>query len=231
MRLRLTLVSSLVGLLGCASSSQNTVAASRWPPRLQPLENIIANAEQFPCAAGLHSIPATVVEVGVFANVPYQSFSNGTVEVNAYGDPGDLVGLEAGTQTQDPALQQCLIQFVAAQTLSASDRQRVERFTSAPALDVQPGLNVEVTPPTAPDAFNAWWVSLERSEAIAEAKAPPEQIQEISQPAAQWQPPPPTYYRRPPRPVVVYRSYRPVAPVRVYPPRFNRRAGVYIRIR
>jgi hypothetical protein len=127
MRLRLTLVSSLVGLLGCASSSQNTVAASRWPPRLQPLENIIANAEQFPCAAGLHSIPATVVEVGVFANVPYQSFSNGTVEVNAYGDPGDLVGLEAGTQTQDPALQQCLIQFVAAQTLSASDRQRVER--------------------------------------------------------------------------------------------------------
>lgn len=231
MSARFTLVASLLGLLGCASSTQNTVtAASRWPPRLQQLDAVIANAEQFPCTAGLHSIPASVVETGVFANVPYQSFSNGNVEVNAYGDPGDLVGLEAGTQAQDPALQQCLIQFVAAQTLSDTDKQRVERFTPTPALDVQPGLNVEVTPPTAPDAFNAWWVSLERTEAIAEAKAPPEQIQQMAQPAAQWQPPPATYYRRPPRPVVVYRSYRP-APVRVYPPRFNRRGGVYLRIR
>ena len=53
----------------------------------------------FPCAAGLHSIPATVVEIGVFGNVPDQSFSNGNVEVKRTEIRGDLVGLEAGTST------------------------------------------------------------------------------------------------------------------------------------
>lgn len=218
----------LVGLalVGCASQQQQVTRASA-PPRIQPLDAVLESAEQWPCAAGLHAVPASVIEVGVFKDVPYQSFSNGNVEVNAYGDPGDLVGLEAGTRTEDPALQQCLIQFVAAQTLSDADRQRVLRFTPAPALDPQAGLTIEVTPRTAPDAFDAWWVSLERPEEIAANRAPPEQLAQVSQPQQQWAPPPPTYYRRPPRVHVRYPSYRPPA-VRVYVPGFRRHAGSYV---
>jgi hypothetical protein len=219
-----------VTLVGCASSSQNTVAASQWPPRIKPLDQVMAAAEQYPCVQGLHDIPATVIEVGVFGNVPYQSFSNGNVEVNAYGDPGDLVGLEAGTRNEDPALQQCLIQFISAQTLNQQDAARVLALTPAPALDQQPGLSVEVTARGAPDAYDAWWVSLERPEAIAEAKAPPEQQQQITTTQTTWAPRPQTYYRRPPRAYVRYPSYRPPA-VRVYTPNFSRRRGIYIRIR
>jgi hypothetical protein len=211
---------------GCASR-QRVAQAPAQPPRIQELDAVLASAEQFPCAAGLHSIPATVVEVGVFGNVPYQSFSNGNVEVNAYGDPGDLVGLEAGTRSDDPALQQCLLQFIAAQPLMAADQSRVQRLTVAPALDQQPGLSIEVTPRTAPDAFDAWWISLERPEAIAAAKAPPEQVAAVTTPHAQWNPPPPTYYRRPPRVYVRYPTYRPVG-VRVYVPGFRRSSGVYV---
>lgn len=228
--MRTTLVVTLLLLTGCAASSQNTVTQSRWPARIQPLDDVLASAESFPCAAGLHAVPASVIEVGVFANVPYTSFSNGTVEVNAFGDPQNPVGLEAGTQSQDANLQQCLIQFIAAQTLSDADKQRVLRFTPAPGIDNQPGLQIEVTPPNGPDAFGAWWVSLERTEAIAESRLPPEQVDQLAQPAGQWQAPPPTYYRRPARPHVVYRPYRPVA-VRVYPPRYHRARGVYLRIR
>jgi hypothetical protein len=221
---------AVLAFAGCATSSQNAVATSQWPPRIKPLDQVMAAAEQYPCVQGLHDIPATVIDVGVFANVPYQSFSNGNVEVNAYGDPGDLVGLEAGTRTEDPALQQCLIQFISAQTLSPQDAARVTVMTPAPALDQQPGLSVEVTPRNGPDAYDAWWISLERPEAIAEAKAPPEQIAQVTQPQAQWAPRPQTYYRRPPRAYVRYPSYR-VPGVRVYTPNFTRRRGIYIRIR
>ncbi|MDP1822507.1 MAG: hypothetical protein Q8L48_04675 [Archangium sp.] len=205
----------------------STPSAPPQPPRIQELDAVLASAESFPCVAGLHSIPATVVEIGVFGNVPYQSFSNGNVEVNAYGDPGDLVGLEAGTKVEDPALQQCLLQFIAAQPLLAADQQRVQRLTPAPALDQQPGLTVEVTPRNAPDAFDAWWISLERPEMIAAARAPPEQVAAVTQPQAQWAPAPPTYYRRPPRVYVRYPTYRPVG-VRVYVPGFRRSRGVYV---
>lgn len=213
---------------GCASRQQQVVrGAPPQPPRIQVLDAVLATAEQYPCVAGLHSIPATVVEVGVFGNVPYQSFSNGEVEVNAYGDPGDLVGLEAGTRSEDPALQQCLLQFIAAQPLLAADQRRVLQLTVAPALDQQPGLSIEVTPRTAPDAFDAWWISLERPEAIAAAKAPPEQVVAVTTPHAQWAPAPPTYYRRPPRVYVRHPTYRPPG-VRVYVPGFRRSGGVYV---
>ena len=216
----------LFGVSGC-SRRQHVNAPVSQPPRIQQLDAVLASAETFPCVAGLHSIPATVVDVGVFGNVPYQSFSNGNVEVNAYGDPADLVGLEAGTRLEDPALQQCLMQFIAAQPLMAADQQRVQRLTIAPALDQQPGLSVEVTPRSAPDAYDAWWISLERPEMIAAARAPPEEVYAVTTPHAQWYPAPPTYYRRPPRVYVPYSPYRPPG-VRVYVPGFSRRSGVYV---
>ena len=224
MRPTLALASLLV-LLGC--SHRQHVATAPQPPRIQTLDNVLASAEQYPCAQGLHAIPATAVEVGVFGNVPYNSFSNGNVELNAYGDPNDLVGLEAGTRSDDPALQQCLLQFVAAQPLMVADQQRVQRFTIAPALDQQPGLSIEVTPRTAPDAYDAWWISLERPEAIAAAKAPPEQVAAITTVHTQWVPPPPSYYRRPAVVYVRHPTYRPVG-VRVYVPGYVRHSGVYV---
>lgn len=214
--------------LSCASQQQ-VVRAPASPPRIQPLDTVMAATEQYPCVAGMHPIPATVIDTGVFADVPYQSFSNGNVELNAYGDPGDLVGLEAGTRTEDPATQQCLVQFISMQTRSQADQQRVLRMTAAPSIDQQPGLTVEVTPRTAPDAYDAWWISLERPAEIAAHRAPPEQLAQVTQPQDQWAPPPVTYVRTP-RTYVRYPTYRPVRPtMRVFVPRYTRRAGVYLR--
>lgn len=226
--LRWLVVVSLFAVTGCSRRQVvSTPTRAPQPPRIQQLEAVLASAEGFPCVAGLHSIPATVVEIGVFGNVPYQSFSNGNVEVNAYGDPDDLVGLEAGTKVEDPQLQQCLLQFIASQPLMVADQQRVQRLTPAPVLDQQPGLTVEVTPRNGADAYDAWWISLERPEEIASAKAGAEEVATVTQPPAQWAPAPPTYYRRPPRVFVRYPSYRPVG-VRVYVPGFRRSAGVYV---
>ncbi|MDP1921114.1 MAG: hypothetical protein Q8L14_33040 [Myxococcales bacterium] len=225
---RLVAVLALVSL-SCASQQQ-VVRAPSSPPRIRPLETVMAAAEQTPCVAGMHPIPATVIDTGVFTDVPYQSFSNGTVELNAYGDPGDLVGLEVGTRNEDPATQQCLVQFISMQTLAQSDQQRVMRMSAAPMIDQQPGLTVEITARTAPDAYDAWWVSLERPEEIAAHRAPPEQMAQVTQPQAQWAPPPQPVYYRAPRAYVRYPTYRPVQPaVRVFVPRYTRRSGVYLR--
>ena len=225
---RLLAVVTLISL-SCASQQQ-AVRAPSSPPRIQPLDTVMAAAEQSPCVAGMHPIPATLIDTGVFTDVPYQSFSNGTVELNAYGDPGDLVGLEVGTRNEDPATQQCLVQFISMQTLSQADQLRVMRMSAAPMIDPQPGLTVEVTPRTAPDAYDAWWVSLERPAEIAAHRATPEQLAQVTQPQDQWAPPPPAAYVRVPRPYVRYPTYRPVRPtVRVFTPRFTRRAGIYLR--
>jgi hypothetical protein len=215
--------------VGCVTQQQ-VVRPPSTPPRIQPLDTVMAAAEQYPCVAGLHPIPATVIDNGVFTDVPYQSFSNGTVELNAYGDPGDLVGLEVGTRNEDPATQQCMVQFISMQTLSQADQQRVMRMSAAPAIDQQPGLTVEVTPRTAADAYDAWWISLERPAEIAAHRAAPEQLAQVTQPQEQWAAPPPAAYVRVPRPYVRYPTYRPVRPaVRVYVPRFTRRSGIYVR--
>ena len=216
---------ALLVVSGCAGTQ--AARRSYEPPRIEPLATVLASAENFPCVAGLHSVPATVVEVGVFGNVPYQSFSNGNVEVNAYGDPDDLVGLEAGTRLEDPALQQCLLQFIAAQPLLPADQQRVQQLAVVPALDQQPGLSIEVTSRSAPDAYDAWWISLERPEAIAASRAPSEEVAAVSTPHTQWNPAPPTYYRRPSRSYVRYPTYRPVG-VRVYVPGYRRSRGSYV---
>lgn len=225
------LLLSLLALASCVSRQVVTTTApastQASPPRIQGLDQVLAAAESFPCVAGLHAIPATVIDVGVFADVPYQSFSNGNVEVNVYGDPADPVGLEAGTRVEDPALQQCLVQFIAAQALWPADQQRVMRVSAQPSLDAQPGLTVEVTPRTAADAYDAWWISLERPEVIAAHRAPPQQLSTVTTTQAQWAPPPPAYYRRPPRVHVRYPTYRPPS-ARVYVPGFSRRGGIYI---
>jgi hypothetical protein len=217
MVLRALAVVSLFIVSGCAT----TAARPTYPPRLQALEQVLAAAEGLPCTAGLQPVPAAPVEVGVFGGVPYHSFSNGQVEVNAYGDPGDLVGLEAGTQAQDPGVQQCLVDFVAATALQPVDQQRVRAIGLQPRVDRQPFLTVEVTPANGPDAYGAWWISLERLEAIAAAKLPPDQVEQLTVTNTAWVAPPRTYYRVRPLPYVRYRPYRPPA-VRVYVPSYSR---------
>lgn len=224
--LRLALACLLTLLASCAADE--AAKAPLRGARLQSLELVLEAAQQVACTQHLAPIPATVIETGVFRNVPYQSFSNGVVELNAYGDPRDLVGLELGTQAADPALQGCLIQFIAAQALLEADRQRVLRASTQPSRDEQRGLVVEVTPPTADDAAGAWWISLERPDVISGAAVSEAQLQQVAQPQTQWAPPPPR------RAVVVvpavrYRPYRPPGP-RVYVPRFQRRGGVYVRV-
>lgn len=89
-----------------------------------------------------------------------------------------------------------------------------------------------MTPRTAADAYDAWWISLERPEAITASRAPPEQLAQVTQPQAEWAPPP-TKDRRPPRAYVRSPTYRPAPHPsrRVFVPTYTRRSGISMRFR
>lgn len=190
--MRASVLGILMVLSACAASPRGS-ALRQHAPRFQPLEVILSSAEAHSCTRGLVPIPATVIDVGVFKNVPYQSFSNGTVEVNAYGDPQHLVAIEAGTKDENAQLKGCLITFVARQARDAADREQA--FGAVRGRTVTPsGLTIETTDASEPDAYGAWWFSLEAMEQLSRATASAEEIAALSSPSHEWDVPPPPAY-------------------------------------
>lgn len=122
----------------------------------------------------LVEIPATLVENGVFKNIPYKSFRvNDYVELAIYGDPEDPAGIEfglygprAGNQKLRKTLRSYLAGFL-------TTREEVAALYS---LDFKGGvtqakdLTFEVTPKDAPDADGAWWISIYNKKTLADVR-------------------------------------------------------------
>jgi hypothetical protein len=177
----------ILGLLlisGCATTPKQLAGAHL--ARFEQLDVVLGNAQRSACMQGLEPIPATVIDVGIFKNVPYQSFSNGRVELNGYGDPANLVALEAGTHESDEVLKRCIIQFLSEQTLSASDGARVAQAPFVQRSESVDGLTVETTTPEAADACGAWWLSLELTEDVSNAAASSDEMTSITTASSSW---------------------------------------------
>ncbi len=112
----------------------------------------------------LVEIPATTIPTGEFHNVPYKSFrANRDLELNIYGDPNDPAGIELGiygSRKNSAKIQKVLRAYFAGFLTSR------EEVAALYGLDLRGGkatagdIVFEVTPPTAEDAFGAWWISL-----------------------------------------------------------------------
>lgn len=177
----------------CATAPR--VSATRHVARFEPLELILAHADKAPCTQGLRPIPATVIDVGVFRNVPYQSFSNGLVELNAYGDPNHLVAIEAGTKDESAKLKGCIVSFIAMQARSATDREQALSALRG-RTETADGLTIETTESNEPDAYGAWWFSLEAMSQVSGAVASSEEVASLTSSPDDWEvvgPPPPQY--------------------------------------
>jgi hypothetical protein len=130
-----------------------------------PAWRVIANdLRTHDAIRSLVEIPATVIDVGDFKNVPYKSFRvNDDVELNIYGDPENPAGVELGIygpRSADKKLRKTLRGYLAG---FLTTRQEIAALYS---LGLEKGiiqvgnLTFEVTPKDAPDAYGAWWVSL-----------------------------------------------------------------------
>lgn len=122
----------------------------------------------------LEEIPATLIDTGVFENLPYKSFRvNHDIELNIYGDPNDPAGIELGIygrRAGDQKLRRFLRSYIAGYLTSTEEVAALYSLGLKEGSATAGMLTVEITPPGAPDAYGAWWISLYNKKNLAAAR-------------------------------------------------------------
>jgi hypothetical protein len=131
----------------------------------------------------LRPIPATVIDNGVMCDVPYKSFRSGDYEFNIYGDPEHPAGLEVGVYgelvTNGAAKANC-VRLMNAWLPTPDDRSAVNSLRLTKDAKSVGQLTFEVTPPTDPDAYGGWWVSVYDKAALDSARASGPELKAIT---------------------------------------------------
>lgn len=152
--------------------------------RLPDAKHAIAVLAAQPWAGNLKQIPATVIDTGILKNVPYASFRCGEdYEVNVYGDPDQPACVEIGVYrklTEDPSARRNCLSFITAVLGREDDQAAVRELDPAKDLKTNAGLTFEITPPSAPDAYLGWWVSVYSEHSLEGARATTDELKEIS---------------------------------------------------
>ena len=156
--------------------------------RIPTSSAVVVLLSQQPWATQLKQIPSTVIENGVLARVPYVSFKcGGDYEINIYGDPEAPACVEAGLcrgLVNDASARTNCIQLLRSLLRNPVDRAILPTLSLEKDLKTFDGLTFEITPPTAPDAFEGWWVSLYSESTLELARASEAELQAISVPMA-----------------------------------------------
>ena len=160
-------------------------------PPLRPRRNryydfrgtVLTLCQQSWCS-NLTQIPATVIDTGVFKNVPYLSFRCGEdYEVNIYGDLKDPAAIEVGVYrkllTDDNAKQNCL-KFVNDLMSLTADKEIVKSLDTRKDTKNRDGLAFEITPPDAKDAYEGWWVSVYSEDKLNRSRASEKEMESVT---------------------------------------------------
>jgi hypothetical protein len=135
-------------------------------------------------ASNLMQIPATVIDKGVFKNVPYLSFRCGDdYEVNIYGDLNDPAAIEAGVYrkllSNGDAKQNCL-KFIVGLLDRTADKEIVQTLNPEKDIKERSGVSFEITPPYDEDAYLGWWVSVYSKDKLDHSRASEKEMANIS---------------------------------------------------
>lgn len=151
--------------------------------RLADWQRCVAELARRPWGKDFRQIPATVIDTGVLAMVPYISHAAGDYEFNIYGDPDAPSCLEIGVREDllksDAAKKEC-VEFMAALLGDAKDQEFLRTLDLAKDKKVREGLTFEVTPETAEDAYGGWWISVYDEALVAKQRATEEEMQAIA---------------------------------------------------
>lgn len=164
--------------------------------RLPRWSTVVTRLAKASWATGLTQIPATVIDKGVMRNVPYTSYQCGVgadYELNLYGDPDRPAGVEIGVYgalTKDAAAKRRCVDFIASVLTDATDAALVKAARVDKDRIERGGLTIEVTPPTADDAYGGWWVSVYYVQRLDLARASRQELERISVSSKQPESPP-----------------------------------------
>jgi hypothetical protein len=140
-----------------------------------PSWRVIANdLRTHDAVKSLVEIPATVIDVADFKNVPYKSFRvNEDVELNIYGDPENPAGVELGIygpRSADKKLRKLLRAYLAGFLTTREEIAALYSLGLNQGKTQVGNIVLEITPANAFDAYGAWWVSLYNPTALAKVR-------------------------------------------------------------
>ena len=137
-------------------------------------------------APGMKQIPATVIDTGIFKNVPYSSFRAGSsYELNIFGDPQNPAAVQigvAGGLLDDRVARDNCIEFIGSALTDPLDREVARKLSRAEDVAGHEGLVFQVTPPSAVDAYGGWWVSVYDEDKLNAARATQLELKDILEP-------------------------------------------------
>ena len=140
-----------------------------------PSWRVIANdLRTHDAVKSLVEIPATVIDVADFRNVPYKSFRvNEEVELNIYGDPENPAGVELGIygpRSADKKLRKLLRAYLAGFLTTREEIAALYSLGLRKGKTQVGNIVIEITPANAFDAYGAWWVSLYNPTALEQVR-------------------------------------------------------------
>jgi hypothetical protein len=182
----ITLQGSHVKKIERTATKADPVSSDKALPALSNLETVVSSTASQAWATDFSQIAATVIDVGVLKNVPYKSYRCGTdYELNVYGDPDQPACIEIGVYrsliASTEAKEHCRT-LVGSLLGSDVDSKLLKQLNLEEDKVVRGKLTIEITPPTAEDAYGGWWVSVYDQELLDKARASDKEVESISEP-------------------------------------------------
>jgi hypothetical protein len=139
---------------------------------------------------GLKQVPATMIESGIWKNVPYISFqcrSDGYA-LNIFGDLEDPAAVQIGAMSylkqSDEAKSNC-VNFICSVLANLDDRKMIRALSSTQKDRQQNGkLTAETLMPGEWGSYGGWWVSVYSEKALATARASDAELFALTHPPA-----------------------------------------------
>ena len=185
------LVLTEFGTMNFGQKNSRTVrGASAETTKVQPtgrmpnLKTALLSLSGEPWGGDVIQIPATVVDKGMFRDVPYLSFRcSGDYEFNVYGDLNDPAAIELGVYRgllKDPAAKELCIAFISGILGDNADREVIAGLSRDKDLKHRKGFTFEITPPTDEDSYGGWWISVYSEDKVNQARATEKELKEIT---------------------------------------------------
>ncbi len=221
---------------GDIASSQilgEDAAVPAGPGRFATLARALRVMAEQPWGSSLLQVPATLVSAGTLRNVPYASLRAGNFEVNVYGDPDAPAGLEVGVygSVHSAISRRVCLAALKRALADPADQAFLDGLPLDGGKKARAGLTFEVTPPTAPDAFGGWWISVYDEKALDQQRASDAELAVITIPRSRIKTAPtPSVTAWKPHELRLSRpeEMQPGDPGRVYLRGIHRKNGAYV---
>ena len=153
-------------------------------PGLPTWGEVIERVGNQPWGSLVKQSPATVIDKGIFRNVPYLSFRcSADYEINVYGDPERPSGIEIGcyrSLLNKPEAKEKCVALIADLMRRDDLKEAVKNTTRNKDLVEIKEWTIEVSPPEGSDSYGGWWVSVYSERALDSQRASAQEMANVS---------------------------------------------------